>query len=163
MERSIRPGGWFELQELYLSPASVHDGRPLNSKHPVAAFYELWRGHLALKGIDAYLPEKGRFTRKLLRAGFVNVNERVIHIPIGLAASHPHKSNAGVIFRDVLKQERPEEVYPDVLRAAGWTLDRIHEFLMTVKVHFHDEKSLMYMPLLVVYGQKPENNNPPWS
>lgn len=79
--RSLKPGGYLELQDMYNMPFCDDDTMPKEG-YPVQEFADL-----CFEGIRKLGPDPGAVTKgadALRAAGFVNVQEKILKIPIGI-------------------------------------------------------------------------------
>lgn len=153
--RHVKPGGWVEVQEMIHIPFTVHDDGYLPEDHPVAHFWSLIREGLAACGVDSEVLEGGGIANKMRRAGFVEVTERTIQIPIGTWPKNKALKTVGLFWRTILIDGLQALALGPLTRGLKWTRERVEVFLMAVRRAYQDNAALMYMPMHIVYGQKP--------
>jgi len=159
MRRSLehlRPGGWFEMQEVYHYPISANRARPMPPDHPVAQYWSLITEGLGNLGINFHAAADGRLADMMRDVGFVNVTERVLQIPIGTWAKNKVLKTVGLYWRTILTDGIQAIALGPLTRGCGWTREQVELFLVDVRKSYHDNSMLAYMPLHIVYGQKPE-------
>ncbi|KAK4124828.1 S-adenosyl-L-methionine-dependent methyltransferase [Parathielavia appendiculata] len=149
----LRPGGWFEMQEVYHFPISVNNSMPPD--HPVAQYWSLINEGLGNLGINFHAAANGRLAEMMRDVGFVNVTERVLQIPIGTWAKNKVLKTVGLYWRTILVDGMQAIALGPLSRGCGWSREQIELFLVEVRKAYHDNSMLAYMPLHIVYGQKP--------
>ncbi|KAK0703450.1 S-adenosyl-L-methionine-dependent methyltransferase [Lasiosphaeria miniovina] len=158
MKRSLkhlRPGGWFELQEVHHCPISANGTMAVD--HPVAEYWRLINDGLANLGINFHAVSEGRLTSMMRTSGFVNVTERVFQIPIGTWPKDRVLKDVGQHWRSVLLDGVQAIALGPLTRGCGWTREEVELLLVQVRKAYYDNSCLMYMPLHVIYGQKPQD------
>ncbi|KAK3298490.1 S-adenosyl-L-methionine-dependent methyltransferase [Chaetomium fimeti] len=159
MRRSLehlRPGGWFEMQEVYHFPLSASKTRPVPTDHPVAHYWSLIDEGLGKLGINFHSAADGRLAAMMRDVGFVNVTERVLQIPVGTWAKNKVLKTVGLYWRTILIDGIQAIALGPLTRGCGWSREQVELFLVEVRKGYHDNSLLAYMPLHIVYGQKPE-------
>lgn len=154
--RHLRPGGWVEFQEVYHFPVSATC--ELSPEHPVVQFWSLIRDGLSKLGVDFHLVKDGRLEDMVREAGFVNVTERVFHLPIGVWPKNRVLKTVGLYWRTILLDGLQAIALGPLTRGLGWSKERVELFLVDVRRAYHDTASAMYMPFHIVYGQKPPSH-----
>ncbi|KAJ0122913.1 methyltransferase [Diaporthe amygdali] len=149
----LKPGGWIESQEIYHYPISANNSMPPD--HPIAQYWGLIKDGLAHLGVDFHAAAGGKIANAMHEAGFVNIHERVLHVPIGTWAKHPNLKMVGEYWRQVLLDGAQAIALGPLTRGCGWTRDQVEVFLVDVRKAYFDNLSLMYMPMHIVCGQKP--------
>jgi len=150
----LRPGGWFEMQEVVHFPVSMNGTMPPD--HPVAQYWSLITEGLRNLGIDFHAAAGGRLAAKMREAGYVNVTERVLQIPIGTWPKNKVLKTVGLYWRIILMDGIQAIALGPLTRGLKWSREQVELFLIQVRRAYHDNSCLMYMPLHIVYGQKPE-------
>ncbi|KAL2142528.1 hypothetical protein VTI28DRAFT_1085 [Corynascus sepedonium] len=152
----LRPGGWFEMQEVHHFPISANRTRPMPADHPVAQYWSLIMEGLTHLGIDFHAAAGGRLASMMREVGFVNVTERVLQIPLGTWPKNKVLKTVGLYWRTILTDGIQAIALGPLTRGCGWTREQVELFLVDVRKAYHDNSILVYMPLHIVYGQKPE-------
>lgn len=151
--RHLRPGGWFEMQEVYHYPISANKSMP--PTHPVAQYWSLINEGLSSLGINFHAAADGRLADMMRDVGFVNVTERVLQIPIGTWPKNKVLKTVGLYWRTILIDGIQAIALGPLTRGCGWSREQVELFLVEVRKAYHDNSALAYMPLHLVYGQKP--------
>lgn len=151
--RHLRPGAWFEMQEVYHYPISAN--KSMAPDHPVAQYWALINEGLGNLGINFHAAADGRLAAMMRDCGFVNVTERVLQIPIGTWAKNKVLKTVGLYWRTILVDGMQAIAMGPLTRGCGWTREQVELFLIEVRKAYQDNSMLAYMPLHIVYGQKP--------
>ncbi|KAK3310859.1 S-adenosyl-L-methionine-dependent methyltransferase [Chaetomium strumarium] len=149
----LRPGGWFELQEVYHFPISAN--KTMAPDHPVAQYWSLINEGLSNLGVTFHAVANGRLADMMRDCGFVNVTERVLHIPIGTWPKNKVLKTVGLYWRTILIDGIQAIALGPMTRGCGWTREQVELFLVDVRKAYFDNSVLAYMPLHIIYGQKP--------
>ncbi|ORY60583.1 S-adenosyl-L-methionine-dependent methyltransferase [Pseudomassariella vexata] len=152
----LKPGGWVELQEIYHFPMSEND--TMGADHPV---YEYWKhigDGLAALGVHFEFSGHGQIADLMRRCGYINVTERVFHVPIGTWPKNRKLKSVGLYWKTILLDGVQAIALGPMMRGLRWPRERVEIFLVAVRRAYHDNSCLMYMPLVCVYGQKPHRN-----
>lgn len=127
------------------------------SNHPVAQYWDLINQGLTTLGVDFHAASGGKLANMMRDCGFVNVTERVFHIPIGIWPKNKVLKTVGLYWRTILLDGIQAIALGPLTRGCKWDRDEVEVFLVNVRKAYHDNACHMYMPLHIVYGQKPEN------
>lgn len=152
----IKPGGWMELQEIHHYPHHARTGDAVPPhEHPVAQYWTYINEGLAQLGVDFPAAAGGKLATKMQAAGFVNVTERVFHVPLGTWPKNQVLKTVGLYWRTILTDGLQAIALGPMSRGMGWSREQIEVFLVEVRRAYSDHTSLLYMPMHIVYGQKP--------
>ncbi|KAH8598472.1 methyltransferase domain-containing protein [Bisporella sp. PMI_857] len=147
----LKPGGWFEVQEIHHYP-QCHDGSiPLN--YPVTQFWDSIIEALAALGVD--LMATRVLVEVMRRVGFVNITMRTFYIPIGPWPKNKTLKRAGLEWRTILSDGLQSTALGPLTRGLGWTKEQVEVKLVEVRNAYMDDGVHCYMPLHIIYGQKP--------
>ncbi|KAL7923393.1 S-adenosyl-L-methionine-dependent methyltransferase [Trichoderma austrokoningii] len=152
----LKIGGWIELQEIHHTPKSaLPDGNgEMPPEHPVARYWKHVSEGLAALGIDLDTAANGRISDMMQEAGFTNVTERVLHVPIGTWPKNKVLKTVGLYWRTILLDGIQAIALGPLTRGLGWNREQVEVLLMEVRQAYFDDSKLMYMPFHVVYGQR---------
>ncbi|KAL1876350.1 hypothetical protein VTK73DRAFT_9529 [Phialemonium thermophilum] len=146
----LAPGGWAEFQEIAIDLRGV-DG----SLKGTAArrWNDLLQEGVRRLGRDALAAL--RYRAWMTDAGFVNVVERRFAVPMSpWAKGRDNKVLGAMQMTNHL--EGIEGITLSVFtKGLGWTADQVSEFLVDVKKDLVDRRLHGYVPIIVIYGQKP--------
>ncbi|QYT00705.1 hypothetical protein H0G86_007784 [Trichoderma simmonsii] len=152
----LKIGGWIELQEIHHTPRSALPGGngELAPDHPVARFWKHVTDGLAALGIDLDAVSDGRLADTMHQAGFNNVTERVLHVPIGTWPKNKVLKTVGLYWRTILLDGLQAIAMGPLTRGLGWNREQVELLLIEVRRAYFDNSQLMYMPFHVIYGQR---------
>ncbi|KDN72361.1 putative methyltransferase domain-containing protein [Colletotrichum sublineola] len=97
----LKAGGWIELQEIHHCPMSA-SRNPLSAAHPVAQYWGYVSQGLSNLGIDLNAAAGSRLPNMMREAGFINMTERVFHVPIGTWPRNRVLKTVGMYWRTIL-------------------------------------------------------------
>jgi len=147
----LRPGGWFELQELdprVLSDDGSHARSPMN-----VAFNEQ-----ILDASERYgkpVLHHTQWRRLLEAAGFLDVHARFFKVPMNAWPRDRHLKEVGR-FQLINYHEGYEAIGVGLYtRALGWTHTEFMVFLAKIRTELRDRSLHTYHTFAVVYGRKP--------
>jgi hypothetical protein len=147
----LKPGGWFELQEIHHYP-QCHDGS-MPADHLVAQYWGLVITALANLGVN--------FNATLLLAdmmrdaGFTNVTTRIFHVPIGVWPRNKVLKMVGLYWRTILIDGLQPIAVGPFTRGLGWTKEQVEVYLIEVRKAYMEGWVHSHMPLHIICGQKP--------
>ncbi|KAI1392311.1 S-adenosyl-L-methionine-dependent methyltransferase [Hypoxylon trugodes] len=150
----LKPGGWIELQEMYHFPMSSNNSLP--EDHPVAQYWRYVDEGLENLGINFRLSNEGRIAALMRQCGYINVTERVFHVPIGTWPKNKTLKSVGLYWKTILLDGIQAIALGPMTRGLHWGREQVETFLVSVRKGYHDNSMLLYMPFICVYGQKPE-------
>jgi hypothetical protein len=151
MRSHIKPGGWIELHELdYI--CHCDDG----SQQEDYKFAELMKyvgEALKIMGINFY----GAVDLKdhMTEAGFVNVTERILKLPIGTWPQNNLLRKVGAYYQAVILDGLQGIALRPLTRGLKWSAEAVEVYLPLVRQHLKDPSIHSYMKVHIVYGQKP--------
>jgi hypothetical protein len=88
-------------------------------------------------------------------AGFVNVTERVLKLPIGGWPQNPLLRKAGEYYQAVVLDGLQGIAMRPLTKLKNWSPEAVEVFLPLVRKDIKDPSIHSYMKVYVVYGQKP--------
>ncbi|KAI6088454.1 S-adenosyl-L-methionine-dependent methyltransferase [Hypoxylon rubiginosum] len=150
----LRPGGWTELQEIHHFPFSSNNS--LTENHPVAQYWKYVDQGLENLGVNFKFSDEGRIASMMRQCGYVNVTEKVFHIPIGTWPKNKTLKSVGLYWKTILLDGIQAIALGPMTRGLQWNREQVETFLVDVRRGYHDNSMLLYMPLVCVYGQRPE-------
>lgn len=139
------------MQEIHHFP-QCHDGT-LPVDHPVSEYWNLTSQGLARLGVDLNLTLS--LSGLMREAGFVNVTERIFHVPIGMWPKNRVLKGVGLFWRTILMDGLMPIALGPYTRGLGWTPKQVEEWCERVKAGYMDGWVHSHMPLHVIYGQRP--------
>ncbi|KAK4241939.1 S-adenosyl-L-methionine-dependent methyltransferase [Achaetomium macrosporum] len=149
--QNLKPGGWVEVQDIF--PQVLSDDDTIPPGYAINRFYAV---------IIPVLQDKYGFEIRILEnlpsllesLGFVNVERKVFHMPLGEWARDAHLRLLGRYFREVLMDffgamaARP-------LVEAGYEREEIEELLSNATAAASNRRIHAYLPIHFVWAQKP--------
>ncbi|KAK4121743.1 S-adenosyl-L-methionine-dependent methyltransferase [Parathielavia appendiculata] len=149
--QNLKPGGWVEIQDVL--PHVASDDNTIPPAYPLIKFYAMLKPVLRNKyGFDIRLMD--RLPGLLQNVGFVNVQRKVFHMPLGEWARDPYLRLLGGYFREVMLDfvgamaSRP-------LVEAGYDREEIDDIVRDVHAAFANRRIHAYLPIHFVWAQKP--------
>ncbi|KAK4230952.1 hypothetical protein QBC38DRAFT_275609 [Podospora fimiseda] len=150
----IRPGGWFEMQEVHHFPISTNN--TMGPDHPISQYWTLINQGLNNLGVKHFHAVANSGLSNMMReCGFVNVTERVLQIPIGTWPKNKVLKTVGLYWRTILLDGIQAIALGPLTRGCGWSPTEVEMFLIEVRKAYKDNSPLLHMPLHIIYGQKP--------
>lgn len=129
----------------------------MSADHYVARYWALINEGLTNLGVDFHAASDDRLGRRMRDAGFVNVQERIFRVPLGTWPKNKVLKVIGLYWRTILLDGIQAIALGPMTRGCGWSREQVELFLVQVRQAYHDNSCLMYMPLRIVYAQKPES------
>lgn len=147
----MKPGGWIELQEF--NPRIGCDDGSVPPDYPLQKFYDqlqtvFWEHY----GFDLRFIEKAPAC--LEKLGFVNIQQRVFHLPIGAWPKDQHLRTLGAYFREVFAEMIPAmtaSAFPEF----GIDALETNELMQSIQVALGNRRFHSYVPVHFVWAQKP--------
>ncbi|KAI8681740.1 hypothetical protein NCS55_00426900 [Fusarium keratoplasticum] len=150
--RSLRPGGWVEQVEL--SAIAQSEDNTIRPDSPLVTWKEIFQEVGELTGKTFMACETvGDAIRE---AGYVNVTERRIKLPIGMWPKDKQLKQWGAWNRQYLLQGLEGFSMRGLTELLGWSVERVQDFLDEMQRELLDSRVHSYLELCVVFGQKPE-------
>ncbi|KAL1847841.1 hypothetical protein VTK73DRAFT_10251 [Phialemonium thermophilum] len=149
--RNMNPGGWIELQEI--NPVVKCDDGTVPPDYPLTRFYEQMRTVFEEHyGFDPDFVE--RAPSQLEELGFVNVQLRVFHVPIGEWPKDKHLRTLGAYLREILAETLPA-MAAKPFHESGIDDADAKELLQDVRDALRERRFHAYLPIHFVWAQKP--------
>lgn len=123
--------------------------------HPVCQYWDTVSAGLSHLGVD--LQKTLQLSTLMREAGFINVTERVFHVPIGMWPRNRVLKGVGLFWRTILMDGISAIALGPLTRGLGWTKEEVDAWLEVVSKAYLDGWVHSHMPLHIVYGQKPLN------
>ncbi|KPM39190.1 hypothetical protein AK830_g7374 [Neonectria ditissima] len=152
----IKPGGWMELQEIHHKPHSASRNGVVPPEHPIAKYWQLVNDGLGALGVNFHAAAGGHLAAMMREAGFINVTERVFHVPLGTWPKNKVLKTVGLYWRTILMDGMQAIALGPLTRGLGWNREQVEMLLVDVRRAYTNNTMLMYMPCHIIYGQKPK-------
>jgi len=148
---ALEPDGWIELQEMRFE-LGCDDGT-LRTENRVAEFFENVKKGLAAFDVDLLAMRHNK--QKLIQAGFVNVEERVFKVPLGVWPKDSRLKMIGLYNRSMVHDALQGVSIKPFTHGLKWSLAEVEVYLIGVRKDLTDNSQHAYIPFHVVTGQKP--------
>ena len=121
--------------------------------HPVPQYWDLVSSGLTTLGLnlDAVLS----LAEMMRESGFINVETRIFHIPIGTWPKNKVLKMVGLYWRTILTDGLSPIALGPYTRGLAWTKEQVEVWLVRVRNSYTDAGMHAHMPLYVICGQKP--------
>ncbi|KAG0652168.1 putative methyltransferase [Hyphodiscus hymeniophilus] len=148
----LEPGGYLELQDLKF-PFLSDDG----TLTPDHALYQ-WSEFMIEASTKAGKPINfsAQFEQLMKDAGFVNVKAKALKWPSNGWPKNKKEKTLGLWQGENLAYGIEGFSLALFTRILGWTKEEVDVFLMKVKSDIKDRSVHSYLPIYIIYGQKPE-------
>ncbi|KAJ4300515.1 hypothetical protein N0V88_003191 [Collariella sp. IMI 366227] len=148
---NLKPGGWLEIQDILPQVSSDDDSIP--PAYPVIRFYSMikpvLRDHY---GFDIRVLDT--LPALLQDLGYVNVQRKVFHVPIGEWAREKRLRVIGSYMRSVLL-DLVGAMAARPLVEAGYEREEIEALAADVAEAMENRRIHAYLPIHFVWAQKP--------
>ena len=147
----LRPGGWFEAQELF--PRMHCDDGTLTDDSPLKVWSETLMGASSKASRPVDIAPK--LKEWMQQAGFVDVRERVFKLPVNNWPLQRFYKDVGRLWQQNLLMGLSGLSLALLSRVEGWSVERIELFLIDVRKALSDPSIHAYNRVHVVVGRKP--------
>ncbi|KAI9817147.1 MAG: hypothetical protein M1827_001259 [Pycnora praestabilis] len=107
--------------------------------------------------VGCNLDSSRHFAKQLTEAGFTNVHETIYKWPWGSWPKGAKEKLLGRWVRENFQDGIQGFSMAFFSRALGWSKEAVEVFLIDVRKDMRDKKKHVYLPIRVVYGQKPDD------
>ncbi|KAH6984357.1 S-adenosyl-L-methionine-dependent methyltransferase [Ilyonectria sp. MPI-CAGE-AT-0026] len=149
--RVLKPGGWIELQELRFV-LECDDGT-VQDDNEVLNFLNNIKKGLAAFNVDLLGMRKNK--QNVEEAGFVNVEEKVLKVPLGVWPRDPRMKTIGLYNRSVIYDGLHGIAMGPLTRGLKWTPEEVELYLVGVRKTLMTSNQHGYIPFHIVTAQKP--------
>ncbi|KAH7063195.1 S-adenosyl-L-methionine-dependent methyltransferase [Macrophomina phaseolina] len=147
----LKPGAYIELQEIDFFPQS--DDGTMPPDWPFKQYTDAVRDGLAAFGSDYNVARS--VAGKLREAGFANVVEHTIKLPLGGWAKHSLLRTAGLYMQAAVMDAFNMAVNGPLTKGLGWSRAEAEVFCADARKALRNPRVHAYFTLHVVYGQRP--------
>jgi hypothetical protein len=140
-----------ECQEILHQP-HCQDGT-MKADNLVLEYWQLMMEALAQMSVDLFVSPL--LADKMRQAGFVNVVEEILIVPIGSWPKEKHLKTVGLFWKAILLEGIQAIALGPLTRGHGWTKERVELWLVEVRKAYENSRTHMFMPLHVIWGQRP--------
>jgi len=136
---------------MHHSPQCHDDSMPPD--HAVAQYWDLITEGLGALGVN--LNATLLLADLMREAGFVNVQTRIFHVPIGLWPKNMILKMVGLYWRTILVDGLSPIALGPYTRGLNWGKEQVDSWLVEVRKAYMEGWVHSHMPLHIIYGQKP--------
>ncbi|KAN0122805.1 S-adenosyl-L-methionine-dependent methyltransferase [Hyaloscypha variabilis] len=149
--KHTKPGGWMESQDL-MHPPFCDDGT-MPDDWPFKEWSETM--NTASKQANRPLTVAHKLKRWYIEAGFEDVHEIVIKLPINSWPRHKHPKTLGKYWAENLLAGLQGFTLGLFSRELNWSKTEIEVYLVNIRKSLTDHKVHAYHKYYIVYGRKP--------
>lgn len=146
----IKPGGWIEQVEF--SSATRSDDNTMPPGSAIERWTDLWLQVGSKIGVTFQAAEESYDA--ITAAGFVNVEQRILKVPLGPWAKDKQYKNWGQWYLAFILQGIEGFAVRSFTEVLGWSIEEAHLFLAEMRKNLQDPSIHAYSELRIVYGQK---------
>jgi len=144
------------MQEIHHWPFSYNDSLPANS--PLIDFWARIADAMRSLGVDLHAIHNGRMAAMLRAAGFQNVEEQIVRVPLGIWPLDSTLRSCGRLWHEILVQGIQAIAMGPLTRAHRWNPEAVEMFLIGVRNAYAEcNRYFVFFNMHVVTGQKPED------
>ncbi|KAF4312311.1 putative methyltransferase domain-containing protein [Botryosphaeria dothidea] len=147
----LKPGAYIELQELDFFPRSDDGSMPPD--WALKQYTNAVREGLKNFGIEYNVAHN--VAQKLRDAGFVNVVEQTIKVPLGAWAKNPLLRTAGLYMQAAVIDAFGMALNGPLQKGLGWSREESEVFIASARKAIRNPRVHAYFTLYMVYGQRP--------
>ncbi|CAM1503213.1 Fc.00g079890.m01.CDS01 [Cosmosporella sp. VM-42] len=150
--KALEPEGWFEMHDIVLPYASDDGTLP-----PDSELNKL--GHLFCEASDVFgrpIDVPLKYKSMMEEAGFFDIIEHHFKWPLGTWPRDQHYKELGAWTFTNLNEGIEGLTLALFTRALKWTKEETMVFCANVRKQLKDPRIHAYLPIIVVYGRKPE-------
>ncbi|RDW74164.1 hypothetical protein BP5796_07606 [Coleophoma crateriformis] len=150
----LKPRGWIELQDLYFK-VECDDGS-MPEDYVLAKWLDNMEHGLKNFGVDLLGPRK--HPAYVEEAGFVNVQQKILKVPIGIWPKNKTLKTVGLYNRTMIIDGLQGNSMKVFTKGLGWSVQEVEIFNMEVRKAVMDSSIHSHLTFNVLYGQKPPEN-----
>lgn len=141
-----------ELQDIRMGALYCDDGT-MREDNSVSEWLAFVAEGLAVLGVDLLTVHKNK--QRLIDAGFVNVEERIYKLPLGVWPRDQKMKMVGLYNRSNFLDGLQGISVKPLGHGLKWTPEKIEVFLAGVRKEIMDSSQHAYIPFHAIIGQKP--------
>ncbi|RVX65893.1 hypothetical protein B0A52_10257 [Exophiala mesophila] len=148
---NMRSGGWIEQLEVVIDPRT-DDGTDISdSVVKQVANISVPMGEASGRDFHVSMSMKSMIEQ----AGFVDVHEQTLKLPLGPWASDQKYKDVGRFYERFYKTGLQGWLLHICTRNLGWSVDQVNDACVKAFQEINSRKYLMYFPFTIVVGRKP--------
>ena len=150
--KSLRPGGWIELQDIRFRPQCDDGTMPEGDDYGFARFVS----HIneAFSRFDVNLGAVEEYGELVTEGGFTHIQEMIWKVPIGAWPRDPKLKTVGLYNLSTIAGALPSVSIAASTRAMDWTAIEVDAFLVDVRRSLMNPNIHSYYTFHSVFGQK---------
>ncbi|KAG4430286.1 hypothetical protein IFR05_014233 [Cadophora sp. M221] len=149
--KHTKPGGYLEFQEVVFY--TFCDDDSMTEPYPFRAFMDNLNVGLANLGGDNLNAFK--LADEMRQAGFVDVQDVALKIPLGVWPKTKQYKLAGLYWRENISDGIKSIANRAFVSGLGWSVEALEVFLVDVRKSLYDASKHVYFPLRIITGRKP--------
>ncbi|KAJ0141199.1 hypothetical protein HZ326_15931 [Fusarium oxysporum f. sp. albedinis] len=150
--QSLAPGGYLEMQAVH-SEFKSDDNTKDKAENALLWMKTMVEGSSKFGKPLNVAPE---WKKQMEEAGFVDVEQKILKVPIGSWPKDPKLKEIGK-FQSVQEAQVITSYTPGIFsRILGWSDEEIQVFMAKVKKDLSDPSIHLYLPVYFIWGRKPE-------
>ncbi|KIW05395.1 uncharacterized protein PV09_03910 [Verruconis gallopava] len=151
--KHLKPGGWVEWHQKH--PLFTSDDGSLAEGSPI----DMWGKYFfeAAENLGTPASSCKLLKQRMEDAGFVNVEEYILKIPVGPWPKDKNLKTVGKFEYFNMTEGVEALSLRTFTKGLGWSPERVQLFLMEVRNQVKDRKVHSYYHFYVVFGMKPES------
>ncbi|KAL0936870.1 Trans-aconitate 2-methyltransferase 7 [Colletotrichum truncatum] len=153
----LKPGGYIEIKETDIQARSQLYGDDLPEDHIFNRWYKVFFESGDKLGKTFTQTRDHGIAKALEAAGFVDIVEKILPIPIGAWPADPKLNEVGAYHLEFLDQSLEGFAVFLLKEIMGWEYAEILVFVAEVRKALRDMKLQAYLNLHLVYARKPED------
>ncbi|KAL7272621.1 hypothetical protein RUND412_004567 [Rhizina undulata] len=150
--KALRPGGWIEVQDFGDIFSTDDDSLPPDSI--LTRWIDNWDKASIQNGREWATAIHG-VAKSLREVGCVDVEEKVIKLPVGRWPKGKHEKEIGMYWRQVYI-DSAEAVTLTYMRSFGWSKEQVQDFVVELDAALKNPRYHTYSKMFCTYGRKPE-------
>ncbi|EXK83288.1 hypothetical protein FOQG_12468 [Fusarium oxysporum f. sp. raphani 54005] len=150
--QSLAPGGYLEMQAVH-SEFKSDDNTKDKAENALLWMKTMVEGSSKFGKPLNVAPE---WKKQMEEAGFVDVEQKILKVPIGSWPKDPKLKEIGK-FQSVQEAQVITSYTPGIFsRILGWSDEEIQVFMAKVKKDLSESSIHLYLPVYFIWGRKPE-------
>jgi SAM-dependent methyltransferase len=150
---NLNPGGWLEFQE----PVALCECDDDTIEKATAMLHWQELCHSAASVFKKDIRAAPTLKQRVIDAGFVDVNEKVVKVPIGPWAKDPRMKEIGRYQREHMAMGIEPYTLGFIGKVLGWSEEECRVLIAKVVNDVRDRAIHMYIKFYFVYGRKPQS------
>ncbi|KAJ3455389.1 hypothetical protein MRS44_013989 [Fusarium solani] len=150
---ALQPGGYLECHELSMSFRS--DDKTHENCESMMRWEGFWNDVGNKSGRSFTVVEDRRLEKSMQLAGFTGIETRVYKMPVGGWPKDARLKEVGLYTHAAIDMDLEGLLFRPAVEVLGWSLEEATMFAVQLRKELRSRKVHAYIPLKVVFGQKP--------